>query len=349
MSLQDSTVNGTGKPGESDSEVTVPIDDVSVRESIRASRRRRSSPLAARDESSELIEEYLPLVNHIVFQVAAQFPRHVEREELARAGALGLVEAARRYDESRGVPFNRYAAQRIRGAIIDSVRSADWAPRSIRALARQLDQAEQRLAGRLGRIPSIGETAAELGMSREELDGLRDRLFRSVVLAFDSMGTESDDEELTVIDILADGDTVEPATELEARELRSYMSDAVGLLPERHRLVIIGYFMENRTSAELARFLGVTESRISQMRSEALDMLRAGIEAQYRDHEDVEPGSGSGSARPGLVERRRARYAADISSARSVDERISTDSEDPQVIMGSVAMEEVSLGVVSML
>lgn len=350
MSLEDSTVNSTAVCGESTSEVTMSTDDSSIRESIRASRRRRSNPLGNRDESSELIEQYLPLVNHIVFQVAAQFPRHVEREELARAGALGLVEAAKRYDESRGVPFNRYAAQRIRGAIIDSVRSADWAPRSIRALARQLDQAEQRLAGRLGRIPSIGETASELGMSRDELDGLRDRLFRSVVLAFDSMGTESDDEELTVIDILADRDTVEPATELEARELRSYMTDAVGLLPERHRLVIIGYFMENRTSTELARFLGVTESRISQMRSEALEMLRAGIEAQYREDEDTDNNdAATGSVKPGLVERRRARYAADISSARSIEDRISTDSEDPHVIVGSAAMEEVSLGVVSML
>lgn len=342
MSIDETTGKKTERVVRSDDDNA--IDDSSIVESIRASRRRRSGRISGRDESSALIEEYLPLVNHIVFQVAAQFPRHVEREELARAGALGLVEAARRYDESRGVPFNRYAAQRIRGAIIDSVRSADWAPRSIRALARQLDQAEQTLAGRLRRIPSLGETAAELGMSREELDGLRDRLFRSVVLAFDSMGTESDDEELTVIDILADRDTVEPATELEARELRSYMADAVGLLPERHRFVIIGYFMENKTSAELARFLGVTESRVSQMRSEALEMLRRGIEAQYRaDDDEVEP------VDQGLVARRRARYAADISSARSVRERISTTSDDPSEIVGSAAVEEISLSLVAML
>jgi RNA polymerase sigma factor for flagellar operon FliA len=91
-------------------------------------------------EITALIEEHLPLVNHVVFQVAVHFPRHVDRDELARAGALGLVEAAKRYDEARGVPFNRFAAQRIRGAIIDGVRAADWAPRSVRALARRLDQ-----------------------------------------------------------------------------------------------------------------------------------------------------------------------------------------------------------------
>lgn len=309
--------------------------------------RRRRDRNRSKTEASVLIEEYLPLVNHVVFQVASHFPRHVDRGELARAGALGLVEAARRYDESRGVPFNRYAAQRIRGAIIDTVRASDWAPRSVRALARELDQVEQSLAGRFGRVPSLGETAKELGISRAELDRLRDRLFRSVVVAFESLGSEGDDEELTVIDILADRTTVEPSAELEARELRAYMSDAVDLLPERHRLVVVGYFMENKTSADLARFLGVTESRVSQMRSEALAMLRRGIEAQYCDEETDEIEVVSET--DGVVGRRRARYAKGISSARSIGDRITACSDDPDVIVGSAALEEVSLSLVGML
>jgi RNA polymerase sigma factor for flagellar operon FliA len=113
---------------------------------------------------SRLIEEHLPLVKHIVFQVAVHFPRHVEREELARAGALGLVEAARRYDDARGVPFERFAAQRIRGAILDAVRAADWAPRSVRVLARKLESVEQRLATRLGRVPTLDEMAEALDL-----------------------------------------------------------------------------------------------------------------------------------------------------------------------------------------
>src|SRR4051794_40452591 len=136
-----------------------------------------------RDEAAlhALIEQHLPLVKHIVFQVAVHFPRHVDRDELARAGALGLVEAARRYDESRGVPFDRFAAQRIRGAILDAVRAADWAPRSIRTLARKLETVEQRLASELGRVPSAREMATALGMTADELNRLQDRLFRSVV------------------------------------------------------------------------------------------------------------------------------------------------------------------------
>lgn len=294
----------------------------------RATRRRGgddlhpTSPTAAGRETSRLVEEHLELVNHVVFQVAVHFPRHVDRDELARAGALGLVEAARRYDEARGVPFNRFAAQRIRGAIIDAVRSADWAPRSVRTLARRLDQVEQRLAARLGRLPSVGETAEELGMSREDLDRLRDRIFRSVVLAYEHLVGDTDDEELTLVDVLCDPDEREPSEELEHRELHAYLRDAIALLPERHRLIVLGYFIEERTSEELATFLGVTESRVSQMRTEALGMLRMGIEAQYLPTEQ----------RPvpeGLVARRRARYVEAISEASAPTERI-TEREHPE-------------------
>jgi RNA polymerase sigma factor for flagellar operon FliA len=257
---------------------------------------------------AKLIEEHLPLVRHIVFQVAVHFPRHVDREELARAGALGLVEAARRYDESRGVPFDRFAAQRIRGAILDAVRAADWAPRSVRNLARKMETVEQRLATELGRVPSLAEMAAELNMTVDDLNRLQDRMFRSVVLALEHEVTEDTEEDLTLVDVLCDRTALEPLEELETREMHAYLRDAVDLLPERQRLVVIGYFLEGRTSLELAEFLGVTESRISQLRSEALEMLREGIEAQYENHEAPAP------AREGVgrVAKRKANYAAAI-------------------------------------
>ncbi|HUP74997.1 MAG TPA: FliA/WhiG family RNA polymerase sigma factor [Acidimicrobiales bacterium] len=264
---------------------------------------------------SALIEEHLPLVKHIVFQVAVHFPRHVEREELARAGALGLVEAARRYDESRGVPFDRFAAQRIRGAILDAVRAADWAPRSVRMLARKLEAVEQRLATQLGRVPSLDEMAEALDMTRQEIARLQDRMFRSVVLALEHEVGDMADEELTLVDVLIDERQVEPLEELETRELHSYLRDAISLLPERHRFVVVGYFLENKTSQDLARFLGVTESRVSQLRSEALMMLKEGIEAQYSSHESVDPPTGR-------VARRKASYALAISDASDWTDRI---------------------------
>ena len=264
---------------------------------------------------SALIEEHLPLVKHIVFQVAVHFPRHVEREELARAGALGLVEAARRYDDSRGVPFDRFAAQRIRGAIPDAVRAADWAPRSVRMLARKLEAVEQRLATQLGRVPSLDEMAEALDMTRQEIARLQDRMFRSVVLALEHEVGDMADEELTLVDVLIDERQVEPLEELETRELHSYLRDAISLLPERHRFVVVGYFLENKTSQDLARFLGVTESRVSQLRSEALMMLKEGIEAQYSSHDGADTPSGR-------VARRKASYALAISDASEWTDRI---------------------------
>lgn len=268
-------------------------------------------------ELSRLIEQHLPLVKHIVFQVAVHFPRHVDRDELARAGALGLVEAARRYDDSRGVPFDRFAAQRIRGAILDAVRAADWAPRSVRTLARKLESVEQRLATELGRVPNSMEMAEALGMTRDELSRLQDRMFRSVVLALEHEVNDDTDEDLTLVDVLCDRSSVEPLEELESRELHSYLRDAVGLLPERHRLVIVGYFLEGRTSLELARFLGVTESRVSQLRSEALAMLKEGIEAQYTGQPASDPAQSVGR-----VARRKATYAAAIADASAWKNRL---------------------------
>jgi len=280
-------------------------------------------------EHKALIEANLPLVKHIVFQVAVHFPRHVDREELARAGALGLVEAARRYDNDRGVPFDRFAAQRIRGAILDAVRAADWAPRSVRTLARRLESVEQRLATQLGRVPTLEEMADALGIDMTELTRLQDRVFRSVVLALEHEVTDDDDEDLTLVDVLVDRSQVEPSEELESRELHAYMRDAVHLLPDRHRLVIVGYFLEGRTSHELARFLGVTESRVSQLRSEALEMLREGIEAQY-EGALPEPEEATGR-----VARRKATFASHIGVASQWKNRLdetpmSQDVIDPE-------------------
>lgn len=283
-------------------------------------------------EMNKMIEANLPLVKHIVLQVAVHFPRHVEREELARAGALGLVEAARRYDESRGVPFDRFAAQRIRGAILDAVRAADWAPRSVRTLARKLEATEQRLASRLGRVPTTEEMAEALSMDTNELARLRDRMFRSVVLALEHEVSDDVDDDLTLVDVLVDHAAIEPSEELETRELHAYLRDAIALLPERQRLVIIGYFLEGRTSQDLARFLGVTESRISQIRSEAIQMLKEGIEAQY-------VAEGSERAEPrGRSARRKAAYVDAIGERSDWHDRMDQitliESSAPEVKVG---------------
>lgn len=235
-------------------------------------------------EVAQLIEDSLPLVKHVMYQVSVRFPSHVDKEELVRAGVLGLVQAAHRYDAGKGVAFNHYAAQRIRGAILDAVRSTDWAPRSVRRAGRTLEAASDKLANDLGRVPTSPELAAELGISLAELADLQHQLARSVVFGLEMVVSEveGDDEDVLLKGTLPDPGHG-PDEELVNREMHAYLRDAVDVLPERHRTVIRGYFFEGRSSEELAGELGVTVSRVSQLRTEAFAMIREGIEAQYED------------------------------------------------------------------
>ena len=275
-----------------------------------------SSPLT-RDEVTELIERNLPLVQHVLFQVAAHYPRHADREELAQAATLGLVEAAHRFDPARGVPFERWVSMRVRGAIVDAARALDFAPRSLRAAARSVEDATSTLLTRLGRTPTPEEIAVEMRVPVRELHELQGRVHRALVLSLDAPCGEEDGDPLTLADGLVETVYVDPSTQLEERERAAYLRDALSLLPDRLQAVVSGYFLEGRSSAELAEDLGVTESRVSQMRSEGLALMRAGITAQYSDTPvDAEPETGRAA-------NRRAAYAAALSSRSSYAGRLS--------------------------
>lgn len=276
-------------------------------------------------EVAQLIEDALPLVKHVMFQVSVRFPRHVDREELIRAGVLGLVQAAHRFDPTKGVNFNHYAAQRIRGAILDAVRSIDWAPRSVRRSGRAIENASDKLSNDLGRLPTTAELAAELGMTPAELAQLQHQLARTVVLGLEMVVSEveGDDEEVLLKGTLPDPGRG-PDEELVDRELHAYLRDAVDVLPERHRIVIQGYFFEGRTSEELAAEIGVTVSRISQLRTEAFGMIREGLAAQYHDAEADAPVPAVQESK--RAARQRGAYAAAIASKSTWRSRIDADS-----------------------
>lgn len=231
-------------------------------------------------DAAALVHQGLAVVPRVVAGLAARFPRHVDRAELARAGILGLVEAASRFDASRGVPFERFAATRVRGAVLDSVRSADWAPRSVRSAARRLELVEGSLTSRLGRAPSLDELCAELDMPRDEVFRVRAMVELATVSALDRVGTNGESG-LACGDTLADRTQPEPVDVLERRELLGYLREAVEALPARQRRVIVGYFLDGSSSADLADELGVTESRISQLRTVALLSLRREIRGRY--------------------------------------------------------------------
>ncbi|HSL57224.1 MAG TPA: FliA/WhiG family RNA polymerase sigma factor [Acidimicrobiales bacterium] len=264
-----------------------------------------------------LVRQHMPLVEHIVLRVSASFPRHVDRSDLVAAGLLGLVEAANRFDPERGVPFHRYAGTRIRGAVLDAVRSLDWVPRSTRQLARSADEAVQRLAAHEGVAPTDAAIAAEMGVSEDDLRTMRERLHRGVIAALDESGPS--DGAPALAELLADRTSPGAEERLEQRELAGYLRAALAELPERHRLVVVGIYLEGRTFDEVAELLGVTPSRVSQLRSDALDMIRDGIVAQFRPKVEAKP--------HGRVAIRQARYASAIAEHDTWRGRI--DLRDP--------------------
>lgn len=274
------------------------------------------STSALTPEARALVEKHLPMVRHVLAGVAAHFPRHADREELAQAASLGLVEAAARYDEQRGVPFDRWASLRIRGAILDAVRALDFAPRTLRAASREVEAARSDLTATLGRQPSSEDIARRLGIPVAEVNQLQGQVHRSVVLSLDAPSGEAEGDPMTLASSLLDDVQRQPIEVLEQRERATYVRDALSCLPERLKEVVIGYFLDGQSSADIAARLGVTESRVSQMRTDALKLMRAGIEAQYAESGP----SGSASARGA---HRAASYAAALAARSSYASRLS--------------------------
>ncbi|WP_307861528.1 sigma-70 family RNA polymerase sigma factor [Cellulomonas wangleii] len=245
---------------------------------------------------AELVEAHLPLVGYNVSEVLHRVPPTVSRDELASAGALALVLAARAYDASTNVPFARYASLRIKGALLDELRSMDWASRGARRRSREVEAAADRLRGALGRTPSRGEIAETLGVAVAAVDDARADAERRV-MSLDVPGT-------AVADSVRDTDRT-PEEQVLATERVHWLRAGVQELPDRLRTVIAGLYLEDRSIAEIADGLGVTQSRVSQLRTEGLALLRDGLNSAF------DPDLVAAPERPdGVAERRRQAYYA---------------------------------------
>ncbi|HEY3736871.1 MAG TPA: sigma-70 family RNA polymerase sigma factor [Jatrophihabitans sp.] len=221
----------------------------------------------------ELVREHLPLVGHLVRELLNRLPAHVNRDDLTSAGMYALVTSAKGFDASRGVPFGRFAAIRIRGALTDELRTMDWASRAVRGKAREIDATRNELAAALGRTPRKDEIASTMGVSVSDLDAVDADVQRAAVLSIQGL-TENDGA-----DLLPTTDAG-PEGLLLRREQIGLLHDGIAELPDRLRTVVEQYFFEQRKMIDIAEDLGVTESRVSQLRSEALAMLRDGLRAQ---------------------------------------------------------------------
>jgi RNA polymerase sigma factor FliA len=231
-----------------------------------------------------LVVAYAPLVKFIAGRMASGLPSHVEESDLISYGLLGLIGAIERYDPGRQIKFETFAVARVKGAIIDELRSLDWVPRSVRARARDVERAHAALEMKLQRAPTDEEMAEKLNMSVEEFNNALLDIANSSVLALDDLWTFADPEggggQLSVLDTIQDPNAIDPEAEAHTSELKDRLADSIESLPDRERLVIALYYYENLTLREIGEVLGVTESRVSQLHTKAVLGLRSRFQAQ---------------------------------------------------------------------
>jgi RNA polymerase sigma factor for flagellar operon FliA len=268
-------------------------------------------PALSERELEDLVREHLPLVGHLVRQLLGRLPSHVSREDLVSAGMAALASAAKPYDPSRGVPFASFASARIRGALLDELRGLDWASRSVRTRARRVDTVRQQLTATLHREPTDTEVAESMGVTPNELHSVSDDVQRAVVLSLQGFTSGAAEE------ILPERDAG-PEEVLLHRERVGYLHNAVAALPDRLNTVVTRYFFHERPMIEIAAELGVTESRVSQLRSEALGLLRDGMNA----HLDPDLVGALDNPRS-CVARRRAAYHQKIADLGTLLSRLS--------------------------
>jgi RNA polymerase sigma factor for flagellar operon FliA len=229
-----------------------------------------------------LLEEYLPLVKNVAGRMAMGFPKSVELNDLVNTGVIGLIEALSNFDPSRGVKFETYAVPRIRGAILDELRSLDWVPRSTRAKSRAIDRNTSKLENQLGRPPSEVELARSLHISTQELFSAIDDVSSSTVLSLDELiYKEEDNRQVPRVETLEDVSTETALGDMEKEELKAYLTQAISHLSEQERLVVALYYYEELTLKEIGEVMQISESRVSQIHTKAVLKLRGMIREKF--------------------------------------------------------------------
>lgn len=254
----------------------------------------------AMNRSNALVESHLALVGYSVNEVLARVPSHVSRADLMSAGAMALVRAARSFDDTKGVPFARYASLRIRGALVDELRSMDWVSRGARRRARTASEVSDALTSKLGRTPTHEEIAEAMGVSVRDVHAAQADA-ESRVLSMDAYDGAIG---AAIVD-----STVGPLDATVSAERLEYLRAGIECLPDKLGYVVEQLFFHDRPVAELAEEMGLTRSRISQLRSEALGLLKEGLEANL--DADAVPRV---DPTAGVVARRRKAYSAAIAS-----------------------------------
>ncbi|HEX4866308.1 MAG TPA: RNA polymerase sigma factor WhiG [Acidimicrobiales bacterium] len=231
----------------------------------------------------QLIVHYAPLVKYVAGRVATGLPQNVDQADLVSYGIFGLIDAIEKFDLERGFKFETYAIARIKGNILDELRSIDWVPRSVRAKARALEKAYSKLEAQLHRTPTDRELAHELDLTDDQLQTTLGQISFTGLVALDEMLSTGDRSDATTLgDTLAD-QGLGPVAAYEVEEMRHILADAINRLPEREKTVLTLYYYEGLTLAEIGSILGVTESRVCQIHTKSVIQLRSRLAASERE------------------------------------------------------------------
>jgi len=226
----------------------------------------------------DLALEYAPLVRHIANRLAARLPSNLQRDDLIQAGMIGLLDAIEKYDSGREAQFRTYAEFRIKGAMLDDLRAVDWVPRSVREQADRIGKANNELSSRLGRHAEDDEIADHLGLSLTEYHELLFKARAVNLLSIEDLAPHSDEGDMgDIFDVLEDPLISNPLETLSLNDLKARLIQAIGDLPEKEKLVLSLYFDEGLNLKEVGEVLGITESRASQIRTQAMIRLRAEV------------------------------------------------------------------------
>lgn len=222
------------------------------------------------------LSKYAPLVKYVVDRLALHLPKSVERDDLTSAAIIGLFDAMEKFDASKGTKFETYAIWRIRGAILDELRSLDWASRSIRRKARTVEEAARGLGQKLGRAATEEEVADALNLSTAELSRLMDEVHGTALLSLSkAVSTEDDQDFIQLEDIVDDPSQTDALEVIESEQAREVLLETIDGLPEQQRLVVALYYYEEMTLKEIGEALHISESRVSQIHTRAVKTLKA--------------------------------------------------------------------------
>ena len=232
-------------------------------------------------EREAVIHRHIDLVKYEVERLSVGLPAEVDREDLISAGIIGLIKAVDRFDPNRGASFSTYASAVMRGAILDELRSMDWAPRGLRSRYRKLEDTVAELRQRLRRQPQVSEIIAELGISHEDYEKLLTDSTATAIVSLEALLETGGDTHAPAAD--QGRPEWNPAAAVDTAELHRLMAEAIGELSEREQLVISLYYHEELTMQEIGAVLGVTESRVCQIHTQAIARLRAGLAARLAE------------------------------------------------------------------